>query len=394
MQFNQLTGGEPALLRRLNVQAVLRVLRGAEPATLTQISHAATLSRQTVDAVITELTREGWIEETPPEAGLGRPARRYRFRAEVGHVLGIDVGVDRALMLLSDLDGTVLARRDSSLRAGDREERLQDLHEAASAFVDDAGVPRRRMYAVALGMPAIIDDSGRVRLSTPIPEWNDLDLAAEASAWFDCPAFVENDANLATVAEHWIGAAQGSDDVICILSGNRSGAGMILAGRLHRGQGGAAGEIGALAILGWLGEEMAELREDVDVAAVIAAAGTGQPEALDRVDRFARTLAQGAAAMILTVNPGLVVVAGGFSRAGDTLADPLRHHLDELCLYPPEVAMSPLGVDGVALGAVRFALERVDAELFGLHRGGAVSDRRRPEPQLNAAAYKDPRPAP
>lgn len=388
MEPTPLTGAEPALLRRLNVQAVLRVLRGAEPATLTQIGRMAALSRQTVDAVITELTEEGWIEETPPQPGLGRPARRFRFRAEAGLVLGIDVGVDRALAILADLDGTVLAKYDGILRAGDRNSRLESLRRAVDTLMTTADVHGRKMYAVTLGMPAIIDDAGRVRLSTPIPEWNGLDLAAEASSWYDCPAFVENDANLATLAEHWIGAAQGADDVICILSGNRSGAGMILAGRLHRGRGGAAGEIGALAILGWLGEEMAELREDVDVAAVIAAAEANQPAALERVDRFAHMLAQGAAAMVLTVNPDLLVVAGGFSRAGDTLAVPLRRHLEELCLDPPEIAMSPLGIESVAMGAVRFALEHVDAELFHLRRSGTVTDRPGHQSQLNTAAFQ------
>lgn len=68
--------------------------------------------------------------------------------------------------------------------------------------------------------------------------------------------------------------------------------------------------------------------------------------------------------MILTVNPDLLVLAGGISRAGETLAGPTRRHLQELCLDPPEVRASSLGVDAVAIGAVRRALDLSDQSLF------------------------------
>ncbi|MEU6281953.1 ROK family protein [Streptomyces sp. NPDC047028] len=184
------------------------------------------------------------------------------------------------------------------------------------------------------------------------------------SRWFDCPALVENDANLAAVAEHWRGAAQDSADFIHLLIGHRTGAAVVLGGRLHRGRAGAAGEIAGLAILGLDGTDRTALRGGDDVAHVFTAAAEGEPSAVERVHHFASTYALGTAAMVLTVNPDLVVVGGGISRAGETLTGPLRRYLEDLCIDPPEVRVSELGVEAVALGAVRLGLDRSDRDLF------------------------------
>ncbi|QKW17756.1 ROK family transcriptional regulator [Kitasatospora sp. NA04385] len=384
MRGQALVGGDPAVLRRLNLEAVLHALRGREPMTTSQISKASSLSRQTVDQVLDDLARLGWVEEVAPGKSIGRPARRHRFRADAGHVLGVDVGAHSVLLVLADLDGRLIETRRAALDAAPAGEgRLAAVRGAAADLLADH--PATRLRALCVGVPGIVDGSGRVRLSTPLPEWNGLHLAEEASGWFGCPAFAENDANLAALAEHWRGAAQGTDDFIQLLTGHRTGAALVLGGRLHRGRTGAAGEIAGLAILGWDGSDLADLRGEADTAQVFAAAAEGDPAAVARVDRFARTYAQGTAAMVLTVNPDLVVISGGISVAGEILAGPMRHHLGRLCLDAPEVRASRLGPETVALGAVRLALDHVDRHLFDF--------RSAPEPQPAEPAGAPPAPA-
>ncbi|GHH80442.1 transcriptional regulator [Kitasatospora indigofera] len=393
MKGQALIGGDPAVLRRLNLEAVLRALRGREPMTTSQISKASSLSRQTVDQVLDDLARLGWVEEVAPGKSIGRPARRYRFRADAGHVLGIDVGTHSVLLILADLDGKLIETRRAVLDGEPtREERLTTIRDAAAGLL--AVHPASRLRALCVGVPGIVDGAGRVRLSTPLPEWNGLDLAAEASGWFGCPAFAENDANLAALAEHWRGAAQGTDDFIQLLTGHRTGAALVLGGRLHRGRTGAAGEIAGLAILGWDGSDLADLRGEADTAQVFAAAADGDPAAVERVDRFARTYAQGTAAMVLTVNPDLVVISGGISVAGEILADPMRRYLGRLCLDAPEVRASELGVETVALGAVRLALDHVDRHLFDFRSAPESQpvDRAGAEPAAAPSAPSDERP--
>ncbi|GAA4838433.1 ROK family transcriptional regulator [Kitasatospora terrestris] len=391
-----LSGGDPALLRRLNIESVLRTLRNAEPMTLTQIGAATSLSRQTVDVVITELTEGGWIEEVAPEKSIGRPARRYRFRAETGHVLGVDVGSSGLRLALADLDGKPVAAEWSPIDPIEGgAARLEAVRVGVEEFLGrQTGI---RLRALCLGVPAIVDGSGRVRLSTPMPEWNGSELARVAGTWFGCPAYAENDANLATLAEHWLGAAQQVDDFIQVIAGHRTGTGMMLGGRLHRGRGGAAGEIGALAVLGWESDAMNVVREAADSAKIFADAQAGDSVAVEQVDRFAHTLAQGIAAMVLTINPELVVVGGGLSQAGEAMAGPIRNHLERLCLDVPRVDVSALGAEAVALGAVRLALDRVNEELFGSHglgRPAAANGARGAHRPLNPAALDSPRPDP
>jgi predicted NBD/HSP70 family sugar kinase len=195
------------------------------------------------------------------------------------------------------------------------------------------------------------------------------------------PVLVENDSKLAALAESWCGAARYAKDVVVILAGLRTGAGLIIDGKLHRGFGNAAGEIGALPASGWIraqehlrawppeqpraaaarGQRAAD--QEAAAEAVFEAARAGDRKAAAVVRRYVRDVAVGTAALVLTLDPELVVIGGGFSRSADLIAEPLRRELDRWCIRTPEVRVSEFGDEGVALGALRLALDHVDAEL-------------------------------
>ncbi|MFC7740972.1 ROK family protein [Nocardiopsis composta] len=87
-------------------------------------------------------------------------------------------------------------------------------------------------------------DGRRVAVAPALPGWERADLAGWATGLLPCPLRVENDANLAALAEHAIGVAQGRGDVVLLLLGQRLGAGVTIGGRLLRGHHGAGGEVG------------------------------------------------------------------------------------------------------------------------------------------------------
>ncbi|MBU3863190.1 helix-turn-helix domain-containing protein, partial [Streptomyces sp. 4503] len=116
-----ITGGDSSLLRRLNQAAVLRALHEAEELTLTELVNAAAVTRATVENALTGLAEQRLVEEVAPEAvggrrQIGRPAKRYRFRAESGCVLGLDIGVHKVLAVAADLRGEVLGVRRASVQ--------------------------------------------------------------------------------------------------------------------------------------------------------------------------------------------------------------------------------------------------------------------------------------
>lgn len=358
---------DQALLRQLNTRVTLRALRSTnEPATLTQLATTTTLSRQTVDAALSELVRRGWVHELPPDQpASGRPARRYAFHHRAGYVLGIDIGAHKALAVVADLSGQVLASHRTEL-GGDlpAADRLDATKQAADACLDSAGIAPTQLWAAAVGSTGIIRPDGRVRLSTVLPGWTGLNLAGRVADWYGRPTIADNDGNLAALAEHWRGAARTADDIVYVLAGHRTGAALMIDGRVHRGASGAAGEIGALLAVGWE-DAPAILAEGGGADAVFAAAASGSA-AYEIVDRFARVLAQGAAALVLAVDPELVVLGGGYSRSGTTLLEPFRRHLDDFCLSAPHVELSTMGEESVALGGIRCALDHIDTETFNL----------------------------
>ncbi|MFD5389735.1 ROK family protein [Streptomyces sp. NPDC127074] len=367
-----ITGGDSSLLRRLNQAAVLRALHEAEELTLTELVKAAAVTRATVENALTGLAEQRLVEEVAPEAvggrrQIGRPAKRYRFRAESGCVLGLDIGVHKVLAVAADLRGGVLGVRRASVQPSlPAQERLAAARALGHRTLRGAGLRTADVRAVGAGTTGIVSADGTVTLSSRLADWAGTDLTTTLTEAFDAPAVAGNDAAYATLGEHWRGVAAGHQDVLCVHVGHRVSAGVLLGGRLHVGRNGAAGEIGVLPGSGWHTAPGRLPGRWADPEALFAAAREGDAHALRALDDFAADLVQGVAAMVLTVDPELVVIGGGLSRIGDLLLTPLRARLAELCLFPVEVAASALGDEAVALGGARLALDRVEKELFGV----------------------------
>jgi predicted NBD/HSP70 family sugar kinase len=361
------------------VTATLSALQGGPPGTLTELASRTGLSRPTVEDALARLTAAGVVESLSPDqrgGKVGRPARQYRFRPEVGVVLGLEIGEHRLVAVVADLAGVTLATTTRPVRAAEPGDvRLAAARSVIRAALADAGHNRADLWAAAVGTVGVIDADGRVVRSDLLPDWTGRNLGGQLRRSLACPVTVENDANLAALAEHWRGAAVGVDDVIYLLASHRLGAGILIGGRVHRGFGGAAGEIGALRLLHWdsAARHLARLNlpvpeEDLDTVAerIFAEARAGGSGALATVEDFAHDLAAGIAAMASTLDPELVVIGGRTARGGDVLTAPVQRRLASLCLRAPRVALSVLDDEAVALGAVRTALDHVERAIFKL----------------------------
>ncbi|GAA3455177.1 MULTISPECIES: ROK family transcriptional regulator [Dactylosporangium] len=383
-----ITGTDLSRLRELNSLTVVRALRDQPPATVTELAKLTGLSRPAVDVIAQGLVTGGWATVVEPGASsvVGRPARRYRFRATAGHVIGVDVGGHKVLALLADLDGDVThtARRSVAADAGPAE-RLAALDQVLAEILRESGKTAEDIWAVSVGVTGPVDASGRTTLFSPMPGWDSVDLPAHLSDRFACPIIVENDCKLAALAERWQGAASDANDIVFLLAGMRMGAGLIIDGVLRRGYGGAAGEIGALKAVRWLTapEHLqrcpgvpATVGPDDAAAWVFNAARAGNRDARTAVTRYVKDIAIGTAALVLALDPQVVVFGGGFSRSADLVLEPLQRELAKLCLRVPDVRASTLGADSVALGALRLALNEVDRRLFTAGLSAPIAPRR------------------
>ncbi|WP_030433790.1 ROK family protein [Allokutzneria albata] len=368
--------GSPSLLRVINSVAVLSELRASSPATLADLAAATGLSRPTVEAAIEDLIEQGWAAELAAEPGrrVGRPARRYHFRADSGYVLGFDVGRHRVIGVLADLNGQQVHSHETQVDPQlDADKRIAVVRSVATKCLARGKVDRSLLMAAGVSVPGIVAPDGTVTLSTVLPGWNGIQLARRLEKSLSCKVFVDNDANAAALAERWHGVAGDVSDLIYLLVGRRMGAGLILGGRVHRGFGGAAGEIGLLDPRKWelrreklLGPATQESIADRDhqlTEQIIGDARAGAREAVRIIDDFCEVLAQHAVAMTLTIDPELIVVGGGLGGAADLLLPRIKRHMDSACLRTPELAASAVGQEAVVLGAVRLALNAADEAL-------------------------------
>ncbi|WP_369214869.1 ROK family transcriptional regulator [Streptomyces flavofungini] len=370
---NAARGHDLVALRRLNTTVVLRALHRRSPQTLAGLAVGTGLSRPTVEAAVEELTERGLVAAATGDAGErtpGRPARRFRFRAEAGYVLGADIGLHKMVLLLADLGGTVVAAHhaevDPDLGGGPR---LDLLRRAVETFLDEHAPRRAAVLARCVGVPGMVGGDGVVT-TVVVPEWSGADIGRLLSEDGPERTLVENDVNLALLAERWQGAATLAGDVVCVLTGHRVSCALTIGGRLHRGRRGGAGELGMLPLLGlstaqralaWNG---ARHTGESEVAALARAADAGDARALAAVADFADRLTPGIAALALAVDPELIVLTGGATPVGTHLLPLLQERLRPVTLHVPRIALSSLGERGVAIGAVRMALDRVEEDLL------------------------------
>lgn len=365
--------GDRSLLRRMNTHAALLGVRDGQH-TVTGLADQLGISRTAAEDVVRDLVDLGWVApaDTPASARPGRPARSYRFAAEAGHVVGLDIGVHKILGIVADLEGRPRASHKVSI---DEDASAADRLALATTVVEtclaEAGLDMEAVWCAGVGSPGVIDAAGTVTRygGNGLPGWLGLDLANTLSTRWGVPVRVESDNNLGTIAEHWRGSAQDARDVVYILSGNRTSAGILIGGSLYRGHSGGSGLVGALPQLGWAEaprhvESLAGTGVEPTREAMFLAARDGIPHALAALDGFAASIATGVVAMSLAVDPELIVLGGGISRGGEIILDAIRSHIDDLQPHAPRVVLSTLGDESVAMGAVRIALDAIDAQLL------------------------------
>ncbi|WP_116950065.1 ROK family transcriptional regulator [Jiangella endophytica] len=385
----------------MNCAAVLSAIRAAGTARVTDLIRATGLSRPTVSAAVSTLMADGWVEETEaPEPDLprmGRPARVLRFRADARYVLGIDVGPHKIYCAVADLSGTVVSRvRRDVDEASSHAQLLEQVEATMGQALAAVPVASSTLAAVGIGTPGIVDEQrGAVVQAPSIPGWSSLELGGLFRRNVECSVRVENDVNLAVMAERWNGVGGDAENLILVQWGARVGAAVLVHGELHRGAHGAAGELGFLELeeepegvqpdgLGplesaagtaWILRRARSLGFDgADAAAVLAAAAAGDARAVQAVDEACARLSRGLASFVSAIDPELVIIGGSVALAGDAMLAGLRRHLSRRALVTPRLELSQLGDDAVALGAVRLALSDAERRLLDVYTAAPPAD--------------------
>ena len=394
--------GTPSLLRELNDRAALALLLDGKSLTRAQLSELTGVSKVTVAQMLARLEERGLVTPVGSNSGgRGPNAALYSVVPSSAYVAALYVEQGLVSTAVADVTGRVIAevREDPTSGAGDPVELIRS---AVDRACQRAGVSVSMLSAFVIGSPGVVDPvTGDPRLAINLPAWHEGVLGGLRGALHK-NVLIENDVNLAAMAEHAVGAAAGTSDFVLLWLDVGVGLATVLGGRLHRGVTGAAGEIGWLAVPGapvtsdvrhpagggmqWLAgaDAVRELAAehgfaaagvsagDVVRAAVTAAAGALDRDGAARSDRareflgeLARRVALGAVAVCTVIDPGLVVLGGEVGLAGGpALASRVAAAVAAICPVRPRVVPTAVASEPVLRGALLTAVNQARADLL------------------------------
>lgn len=401
-------GADIHRIREFNRLLVLNYVRNYGPVSRVMLAQRLGLSRTTVSSIMDALLQEGFVREghfldAAPRGG--RRAILVHFNADAGRILGIDVGRTHLTMLLTNLTPTVVARRSVSFDTNRGPDVcLPILISEIRTFVEASTVSWEMIAGIGLGIPGPLSVDLH-RLSSPphMPGWDNIDIWEPLHAAFNKPLYIDNDANMGALGESRLGAGRGDTDMAYIKIGTGIGGGLILNGRIYRGNQGSAGELGHLTIdengppcvcggRGCLetlagtraivadaeqglslarkqalepGKEIpvaeSAQREYADIADVVAAAQQGDAACMAALERAGERIALALAGLVNLVNPASIVLDGSVARAGEILLPSIRRAVASTSLPSAwkgtRLLLGELGATAIALGAALTVLD-------------------------------------
>ena len=312
------------------------------------------------------------------------------------HVIALDLGGTKLAAGVVDREGVVVRRTQHATETSSQDALLAQIERAIYELLD------REVGALGIGVPSLIDQhAGRAGSSVNVPLAG-VALRARLERRFGMPVALENDANAAALAEHRFGAGRGTEHMLMLTLGTGVGGGIILNGELYRGALGTAGELGHMTIDlhggpcqglcpgighlesfasgtaaerlgrqaaerdpdGALGRALAEGRE-LDAPLLVELANGGSADALEVMGIVGYALGTGIASYVNVFNPELVVVGGGFARAGDLVLEPARRVVAERALPTAReyarIAPAVLGPEAGLVGSALVGFDAMDA---------------------------------
>jgi predicted NBD/HSP70 family sugar kinase len=377
-----------AVLRNINRSAVLEIIRQQQVISYTQIAHHLNVSFPTAMRIVEELIQLNFVRPVgfSQEPIVGRPRSLIEFNGGAYCVIGIDLGGVDLFGAITDLSGNILAEARSPVTKGDAQANIATTLNLIDQLV---AIPRpadQKILGIGIGAPGVTHSKQGMVTWAPNLGWSEMRIRDVVQAKFDIPTFVENDVNIATLAELSFGAGKGIQNFICLYLREGLGAGIVIAGMLFRGHDNAAGEVGYLPPgLQYLGvtdkefgimerfassrgivnrgkrmlKEKGQKRAKLSIHQIVSAAKGGEDWAVDLLDDTARYLAFTVASMTSILNPEVICLGGGVIEQVDGVISSIIKNVEGGVPYLPKIVASPLGKNAVILGTVNLVLAEV-----------------------------------
>ena len=374
-----------AVLRDLNSRAVLHLLMAHTPCSCSDLARYSGLTAPTVASSVARLESLGLVKRLGAGSSSGgRPPFLLGFNERYGFVAGIHLTATGIRIAIADLRGKVLGETEEETGGKSWPAAIVErIARCLAVLREELRIPAKRLLSIGVAAPGITDVAAGVVVSVPtMRAWENVPLRRLIEARTGVGVTVENDVNLAALAEHWHGVAQHEENFVFISVGQGVGAGLFINGNLHHGPDWTAGEIGYLLVPGAARQPIRRSQSGSLEAAIgtdgierqwrppgalcardiMDRAAGGDAAARRIVRKSARILAEVCSNLSLVLNCPLIVLGGELG-----ICDPLfaetRALVEKNEFARPRLAMSQSGRDAQLFGAVRLALQSAEAAL-------------------------------
>jgi predicted NBD/HSP70 family sugar kinase len=390
-------------VRATNLAVVLRHVRRHAPCSRADIAAATGLNKATVSSLVADLIERRLVRESGlTEHRIGRPATMLVLDGTAYAGLGVTVAADQVTAVALDLAGEQLlswrrAVPPGGAGTGPTPGRLTSaVVTVVGRAVNRLTAAGRQVLKLTVGVPGLVDADGTVRLASDLG-WHDVDLRGEVTRALRKPGYdvvVENDANLAVLAEHRFGAHAGTANLIHVTNAAGVGAGIMLDGRLVRGGLGYSGELGhvevepggppcpcgrrgcleavagAAAIVCRVRPELAGATYDLaaEVDEVVRRARRADRATLDVLGRAGHQVGRALASTVNLLNPEVIALGGHYVALAPWLLPAAEAELASGSIAPGaggcRLVASALGADAAAIGGAARLLDDLDGGLL------------------------------
>lgn len=379
--------GNHQLVKKINKNLVLDMIIHNAPISRADISQKSGLNKGTVSSLVTELMDEQLILESGPgKSSGGRRPVMLLFNERAGFSIGIDLGVNYILGVLTDLKGKNLVEINRKLNVRTYDEVLTFLKSIIQELMQAAPKSPYGIVGIGIGVPGLVDHDGRI-LTAPNFGWKNQYLKRDIENEFNIPVIIENEASAGAYGEKLYGAGNDSNHMLYVSAGIGIGVGIIINGELYSGKEGFSGEFGHTIIqvngkdcpCGSSGcwelyasekallDEAKRLslpnvtEETLSIELLDKLAKQGNEDIINLFNTIGTYLAVGINNIIHTFNPDKIIIGNRLVIAKDWLKKPIekfinkntmKYHQDQL-----DISFSKLTTYSSALGVSALSIE-------------------------------------
>ncbi|MBM7600064.1 glucokinase-like ROK family protein [Virgibacillus halotolerans] len=375
------------VVKKENKSLVLETIIRTSPISRAKVASLTGLNKGTVSSLVSELLDEKLINDSGPgKSSGGRRPLILHFNKTAGFSIGIDLGVNYILGVLTDLEGNNIQEKTVYFTNLSYEEISKKLFSTIDYLFERSPTSAYGIVGIGIGVPGTVSKDGEILLA-PNLDWKNINLKAILQKKYNLPVIIENEANAGAHGEKRFGVGKDFDNIVYVSVGMGIGVGLILNGNIYKGNNGFSGELGHMTIevnglkcrCGNEGcwelyaSEQALLKnalqqgittspnKEISFESLYKLAENGDKETIKLFEQIGDYLGVGINNIINTFNPQQVIIGNRIASAQKWIQEPLKKRMINQTLWfqqrDLQIDFSELSTHSAALGVAAYVIE-------------------------------------